>query len=213
MSELEVIKVMIVDDHPFMRYGIKSMLMTIDGIQVVAEAESGPVALARCEEFQPDVILMDIVMSGMDGLETTRTILEKCPEKKIIILTTFKDPDLVQEALDAGAIGFLVKDAPVDILGDSIRLAYAGQPVLSSEAMEALHQVNSRQPDLGYDLSARERDVLALVVEGFSNDEIAEQLVISPNTVRNHVSACMSKLGAANRAQAAALAIKHQLTP
>ena len=212
MSESETVRVMIVDDHPFMRYGIKSMLMTIEGIQIVAEAESGLTALARCEEFQPDVILMDIAMSKMDGLESTRAILEKYPEKKIIILTTFKDPELVQEAFAAGAIGFLTKEAPVDILGDSIRLAYAGQPVLSPEAMKALHQASPPQLVLGHDLSAREREVLALVVEGLSNDEIAARLVISPNTVRNHVSACMSKLGAANRAQAAALAIKYQLT-
>jgi NarL family two-component system response regulator LiaR len=212
VSDLEAIRVMIVDDHPFMRYGIKSMLMTVEGIQVVAEAGSGSTALARCDEFLPDVILMDIVMPGMDGLQTTRSIIEKHPEMKVIIMTSFKDQDLVQEALEAGAIGFLIKDAPIDILGDSIRLAYAGQPVLSPEAIKALHQAGPRQPTLGHDLSAREREVLAFVVEGLSNDEIAEQLVISPFTVRNHVSACMSKLGAANRAQAAALAIKHQLT-
>jgi two-component system, NarL family, response regulator LiaR len=212
VSESEPIKVMIVDDHPIVRYGIKSMLMTLEGIQVVAEAGSGLIALSRCEEFQPDVIIMDIVMSGMDGLATTRAVMEKHPNMKVIILSSFIDSDMVQKALEAGAIGFLIKDTPLNILGDSIRLAYAGQPVLAPEATQALLQTKSRQPAVGHDLTEREREVLALIAEGLSNDEIAARLVISPFTVRNHVSAVMSKLGAANRAQAAALAIKHRLT-
>ncbi len=119
---------------------------------------------------------------------------------------------MVQEALEAGAIGYWIKNAPADALADAIRAAYAGQPTLSPEATQALIRAKTRPPELGYDLSEREREVLALLVEGLSNDQIAERLVISPGTVRHHVSACISKLGASNRTQAAALAVEHRLT-
>ncbi|MBE2225657.1 MAG: response regulator transcription factor [Anaerolineae bacterium] len=118
---------------------------------------------------------------------------------------------MVQEALEAGAIGFLLKDVSIDILGGAIRSAAAGQSVLSEQATQALIQKSGGQPKLGTDLSSREREVLALVAEGLNNTEIADQLVISPNTVRNHVSTCTSKLGASNRAQAAVLAMKNHL--
>jgi NarL family two-component system response regulator LiaR len=211
MSERAHIKVLIVDDHPIVRHGIKTMLFTFDDIVVVGEAGNGLEALARCQETTPDVILMDIVMPGMNGVETTRAVLERYPQVKIIVLTSFPDQDLVHETLEAGAVGFLLKDVPIDTLGDAIRCAHAGHSTLAPEATQALIQTKSRPPELGHDLSPREREVLALVVEGLSNEEIADRLVISVNTVSKHVSACMSKLEATNRAQAAAQAVRHQI--
>ena len=213
MSETKIIEVIIVDDHPIVRYGLKTVLFTFDDLSVIGEAGNGLDAMALCAETQPDVILMDIVMPGMNGVETTRAILERYPQIKVIVLTSFPNQDLVQGALEAGAIGFLLKDTPKEILGDAIRSAYAGRSILSLEATQALIQAKTSPSKPGHDLSPREREVLALVVEGLSNDEIADRLMISANTVRKHVSACIAKLGAANRAQAAAEAVRHELVP
>lgn len=212
MTEAKPIKVMIVDDHPIVRDGLKSVLLAADDMVLAGEAGSGREALARCRESLPDVILMDVVMPGMDGLETTRAVLGQYPEVKIVVLTTFPEEDLVQKALAAGAIGYWLKNAPADALADAIRSAYAGQATLAPEATQALIQARTNPRKLGYDLSGRELEVLALLVDGLSNDEIAERLVISPGTVRHHVSACISKLGASNRTHAAALAVEHRLT-
>ena len=211
MSEQAPIKVLIVDDHPIVRHGIKTMLMTFDDIIVVGEAANGLKTLALCEQSMPDVILMDMVMPGMNGVETTRAVLERFPHMRIVMLTSFPDQNLVHEALEAGATGFLLKDTPIEVLGDVIRSTNAGQSTLSTEATQALLQANAKPPKLGDDLTSRERDVVSLIVEGMSNDEIADRLYISVNTVRKHVSSCMSKLGARNRAQIAALAVKHQI--
>lgn len=211
MNGKKVIEVMIVDDHPVVRHGIKTMLSTFDDISVIGEAGSAAEALVRCQETRPHVILMDVVMPVMNGVETTHAILTIHPQVKIIILTSFPEQEMIQEALEAGAIGFLLKDVSIDTLGSAIRSAAAGQSVLSGQATQALFQKSADKQNWGTDLSIREREVLALVAEGLNNTEIAEQLVISPNTVRNHVSTCMSKLGASNRAQAAVLAMKNHL--
>ena len=211
MSLAKPIRVIVVDDHPIVRHGIKTLLLTFDDISVIGEAGNGEQALALCAETEPDVILMDIIMPGMNGVDATRAVLERFPQVKIIVLTSFPDQDVVQETLETGASGFLLKDTPKEIVGEAIRSAYAGRTILASEATEALIRAKTSPPELGHDLSARELEVLALIVEGLSNDEIAERLVISPNTVRKHVSACISKLEAANRAQAAALAVRHHL--
>ena len=211
MSKTEMIEVLIVDDHPIVRFGIKTMLMTYDDIRVFGEAGNGKQALSLCAEIQPDVILMDIIMPGLNGVEATRALLERYPQLKIIVLTSFPDQDVVQDTLEAGAVGFLLKDAPKEIVEDAIRSAYAGATVLAPEATQALIKANTSPQQLGFDLSPREKEVLALVAEGLSNNEIAERLVISTNTVRKHVSACISKLDATNRAQAAALAVRYQL--
>ena len=143
MSNAKSIEVLIVDDHPMIRHGIKTMLLTFDDISVVGEAGNGLEALARCQETTPDVILMDVVMPGMNGVETTRAVLERYPQVKIIVLTSFPDQDLVQEALEAGAIGYLLKDTPIDTLGDAIRSANAGHSTLAPEATQALIQAKS----------------------------------------------------------------------
>jgi NarL family two-component system response regulator LiaR len=213
MADREPIKVMVVDDHPVVRDGLKSMLLAFDDLEQIGEADSGSAALALCQQNTPDLILMDILMPGMDGILATRTILEQYPQMKILILTSYPKDDMVQRSLEAGAIGYLLKSATIDSMANAIRSAVAGQPTLAPEATQALIRVKTGPLKPGSDLSKREREVLALLVQGLSNEEIAERLVISPATARHHVSACIQKLGAANRTQAAALAVEHGLVP
>jgi NarL family two-component system response regulator LiaR len=211
MPNAKPIRVMLVDDHPIVRDGLKNMLLAFDDLALAGEAENGRAALQACLELLPDVILMDILMPEMDGIQATRAILERCPQVKIIILTSYPEDNLVQQALQAGASGYLLKNAAIDALAGAVRFAYAGQTALAPEARRALGRREADEGRPGSTLSNREKQVLALVAEGLSNEEIAARLVISPATARHHVSACIQKLGAANRAQAAALAIKNNL--
>jgi len=208
MTDQELIKVMIVDDHPVVRDGLKNMLLAFNDLELSGEAENGRVALAYCHQNTPDVILMDILMPELDGIQATRAIINDFPQMKILILTSYPNDDMIQEALSAGAIGYILKNSSIDSLANAIRSAYSGQPTLAPEATKALIRIKTGPLKPGADLSEREREVLALIVEGLSNEEIAERLVISPATARHHVSACIEKLNAANRAQAAALAVK-----
>ena len=212
MSDQAPIRVMIVDDHPVVRSGIRDMLFVFDDIEFVGEAGSGRELLGRMGELVPNVILMDLVMPDMDGLEVTRAVLAQYPDVKIVILTTFPKGNSIKTALDLGAAGFLTKDAQIHVLADAIRTAYSGQTVLDSEATRALMK-SDRTANLKPNLTKRELEVLALLVEGLSNREIGLRLKISPETVKHHVSGCLSKLHATNRAQAAALAVELQLVP
>jgi NarL family two-component system response regulator LiaR len=211
MTEQTPIKVLVVDDHPVVRDGLKNMFLVFNDLELAGEAEDGNEALAFCHLHPPDVILMDILMPGMDGIQATNAILKQYPQVKIIILTSYPEDDLVQNSLEAGAIGYVLKNASIDDLADAIRSAYSGMPTLAPEATKALIHAKSGPAKPGENLSPREREVLALIAGGLSNEEIAEQLVISPATARHHVSACIHKLGAANRAEAAALAVKNGL--
>jgi len=211
MTEGDRIAVMVVDDHTVVRNGIRFSLLAFDDMELVGEAENGEEALRLCHEVQPDVILMDMLMPGMDGAATTRAILERYPYIRVIALTSFREGNLVEEALQAGAISYMLKDAAVDELADAIRLACSGQSTLAPAAAQALAQEAVRSSDLGFDLTERQLEVLALIVEGLSNAQIAERLTISLPTARFHVSTILSKLGATNRAEAAALAVKHRL--
>jgi DNA-binding NarL/FixJ family response regulator len=211
MSDPDVIKVLVVDDHPVVRDGLRNMLLVFDDLELIWEAENGLEALSYCRQNTPDVILMDIIMPGMDGIQATHLIHEQYPQVKIIILTNSPDEEHIQETLHAGAVGYLIKNASIDTLANAIRSAYSGQPFLSPEAITALMRMKTGPLKPGSDLSERELEVLALVAQGLSNEEIAERLVISPATARHHVSACLHKLDAANRAQAAALAVKYNL--
>lgn len=205
------IRVMIVDDHAVVRSGLAAFLLVYDDLELVAEASNGEEAIRRCVETTPDVVLMDIMMPGMTGAEATRLLRQTCPSVQVVALTSFKDDALMQQTLQAGAIGFLFKNVSADDLAAAIRAAKVGRPTLAPEAAQALiHAVTQPNP-VGYDLTDREREVLSLMVKGFNNPEIADHLVISRSTVKFHVSSILSKLGVAGRTEAVALAVQQHL--
>ncbi len=205
------ISVMIVDEHPMVRRGILAFLKSKPALKVVGEACNGQEAVELCAQLQPDVILMDLRMPVMDGVAATRLIHKEFPHIRIIALTTFQDKQLVHDALEAGAISYLLKNVSGDELAEAIHSAYAGRPTLAPEAVQALIQPAATEPALAHDLTAREREVLALLVKGLSNNEIAERLCVSHATAKAHVSNILSKLGVSNRAEAVALALEKRL--
>ncbi len=205
------IRVMIVDDHAVVRSGLATFLMVHDDLELVADVGSGREALRVCQEREVDVVLMDLVMPEMDGASTTQAIKEAFPHIQVIALTSFREEDLVQGVLKAGAISYLLKNVSADKLAEAIRAAYLGRGTLAPEATEVLIHAatNPGRPD--YDLTPREKDVLALMSQGLSNPQIAEKLVVSQSTVKFHVSSVLSKLGVNSRTEAVALAIQQKL--
>lgn len=202
---------MVVDDHDMVRVGLASFLRVKDDLELVGEAGNGEDALRVCEKVQPNVVLMDLVMPKMSGVQATRCIRNRWPDVQVIALTSFGERDLVQEAFQAGAISYLLKDISIDALAEAIRAAHVGQSTLAPQAAEALIHAAS-QPTLPHsELTERENEVLELVVEGLTNPQIARRLCISRSTARAHVSNVLSKLGASNRAEAVALALRRHL--
>jgi len=206
------IRVMIVDDHAVVRSGLSAFLMVYDDLEFVGDAGGGLEAVRKCADFRPDVVLMDLVMPEVDGSEATRLIREACPHVQVIALTSYKEEELVQGALKAGAIGYLLKNVSADELANAIRAAYAGRPTLAPEAAEVLIKATTHkndQPDPG--LTDRELDILQLMVDGLSNPEIAKKLFVSRSTVKFHVSNILMKLGATSRTEAVSMAIHGKL--
>lgn len=212
MTEPKTIRVMLVDDHAVVRSGLSAFLLAYDDLELAGEASSGERAVALCRQVQPDVVLMDLMMPGMDGVTATKLIREKCPAVQVIALTSFKEQEMVEGALQAGAIGYLLKDVSADELARAIRAAAAGKPTLASEAAQVLIQ-STRAPaeKRGFDLTAREREVLALMAAGLNNQQIAERLVVSVSTAKFHVSSILAKLNAASRTEAVSIALHHHL--
>jgi len=212
MTEQEKIRIMLVDDHAVVRSGLSAFILAFDDFELVGEAPDGEKALTICETAQPDVILMDLVMPGMDGAETTGLIRERYPDIQVIALTSYKEQDLVENALKAGALSYLLKDVSADELAKAIRAAKSGKSTLSPEAAQVLIQATRNTDNVpGGDLTERERDVLSQMIEGMNNKQIAEELVISVSTVKFHVSSILSKLGVSSRTEAVSIALKNNL--
>lgn len=205
------IRVMLVDDHTMVRRGLATFLKAFDDLELVGEAADGEAAIQLCARILPDVVLMDLVMPDVDGVTVTRAIRQRFPTVQVIALTSFKDEKLVQNTLQAGAIGYLLKDVSADQLAQAIRAAHAGRATLSPEAAQVLVLAATQPLQPGHDLTERERAVLALMVEGFNNTEIAEKLVVSPSTIKSHVSHILAKLGVASRTEAVALAVRSHI--
>ena len=207
------IRVMLVDDHAMVRRGLAAFLKVFDDLQLAGEAESGEAAIQLCAEVLPDVVLMDMVMPDMDGAAATRAIRQQFPQVQVIALTSYKEGDLVKNALEAGAIGYLLKDVSADNLAGAIRAAHSGRATLSPQAAQALVETTSQPPLPGLDITDREREVLALMVEGLNNTQIAGKLMVSPSTIKSHVSNILSKLGVASRTEAVTLALRSHMIP
>jgi NarL family two-component system response regulator LiaR len=211
ISNERPIRVMIVDDHAMVRRGLGAFLKVHADLELVGEATDGPEALRLCDQVEPDVILMDLVMPAMGGPATTKAIRDKCPHVQVIALTSFQEKELVREALEAGAISYLLKNVSGDELAQAIRAAHAGRSTLAPEALQVLVQSANEPAAPQYDLTPREQEVLALLVEGLSNPQIAERLVVTRSTAKAHVSNILSKLGVSNRAEAIRVALEERL--
>lgn len=202
---------MVVDDHTMVRHGLATFLKIYDDLQLVGEAEDGEAAIRECAAIMPDVILMDLSLPKIDGTNAIRMIRKQLPQIQVIALTSFKEDKLVKNALEAGAIGYLLKNVSAEELAQAIRAAYHGRATLSPEVAQVLVQNANRPPDPGQDLTAREREVLDLLIDGLTNSQIAEKLTVSPSTIKSHVSNILSKLGVASRTEAVALALKKHI--
>lgn len=210
-SPSKPIRVMLVDDHTMVRRGLATFLKIFDDLQLVGEAENGETAIHLCAEVLPDVILMDMALPVMDGATATRAIRQQFPQVQVIVLTSFKEGELIKNALEAGAIGYLLKDVSADELVGAIRAAHAGRATLSPEAAQALVETSNQPPAPGLTLTEREREVLSLMIEGLNNTQIAGRLSVSPSTIKSHVSNILAKLGVASRTEAVTLALRNRI--
>ena len=211
ISPSQVIRVMLVDDHTMVRRGLATFLKVFDDLQLAGEAESGEAAIQLCAEVLPDVILMDMVLPMMDGATATRAIRQQFPQVQVIALTSFKEGEFIKNALEAGAIGYLLKDVSANELARAIRAAHAGRATLSPDVAQVIVHAAGQPPKPGLDLTERERVVLALMVEGLNNTQIAGRLTVSPSTIKSHVSNILTKLGVSSRTEAVTLALRHGL--
>jgi NarL family two-component system response regulator LiaR len=211
MNEIKAIRILIVDDHPMVRSGLNDFILTNDGMELVGEAQNGVEAVEFCADHEVDVVLMDMVMPLMDGSEATRRILALGKPVKIIALTSFHEKNLVEQAMKAGATSYLLKNVTAAELVEAIRAACGGFSMLAPEAARALIHTDRPRTDLGFDLTKREREILAFLVKGLSNLEISNQLHISIATVKYHLANIFTKLGVRNRVEAVTIALEHNL--
>lgn len=208
-----MIRVLFVDDHEMVRIGVTTYLKTQKDIEVVGEASNGEEAIELALELRPDLILMDIVMDKMDGIEATRRIIQQWPEAKVLMVTSFVDDDKVYPALEAGATSYILKTSKASDIADAIRKTAQGESVFEQEVTSKMmaKMRGDKNPDLHEELTAREMEVLLLIASGKTNQEIADQLFIALKTVKVHVSNVLSKLEVKDRTQAAIYAHQHDL--
>jgi NarL family two-component system response regulator LiaR len=213
---MEAITVMLIDDHRVVRQGLRDFLELQGDIEIVGEASSGEEGVQIARELLPDVVLMDLVMPGIDGVETTRRLKAASPSSRVIVLTSFADDNKVFPAIKAGAISYLLKDISPEELAHAIRAAQRNEAVLHPEVAAKLMQEFSAPKGneaMVEQLTARELDVLRLIAKGKSNKEIADTLIVSEKTIKTHVSNILSKLHLADRTQAAIYALKQRIVP
>lgn len=211
LNTVNPIRVLVVDDHMMIRQGIATFIEVFDDMVLAGEASNGTDAIKLCDQVTPDVVLMDIVMPEMDGVTATRAIHKKHPEIKVLALSSYLDESLVINTLQAGAIGYLIKNISSDDLARAIRTAYNGHAMLSPEATQVMVHAASQPTIPGHDLTDRERSVLSLMSKGLNNAQIAERLVLSSSTIKTHVSNILSKMNVTCRTEAVAIAVKYGL--
>lgn len=215
MSAETPIKVLLVDDHEMVRIGLAAVLGTEEGIEVVGEASSGQEGIRMAQDYRPDVVLMDLVMEGMDGIETTRRLLQLYPDCRVIVLTSYLDDEKVYPVIEAGAFSYLLKTSRASEIAQAIRAAARGQSILESQVaskiMNRFRQQKQAAAAPHEELTDREMEVLRLIAKGRSNQELADELFIGIKTVKFHVTNILAKLGVEDRTQAAIYAFKHGL--
>lgn len=206
----EPIRILLVDDHKIVRQGVRAFFDAQEGIEVIGEAGSGAAAVKMVEELVPDVVLMDLIMPGMDGVEATRLAKNISPRTQIVVLTSYHDDEHIFPALKAGALSYILKDVEMDELAEAVFKASRGEatlhPQVASRVIQELHGRKKDENTLDVDLTKREMEILKVIAQGMSNSEIAEKFVISKYTVKGHVSNILSKLHLADRTQAAVYA-------
>ncbi|HEM3459386.1 response regulator transcription factor [Streptococcus suis] len=207
---MNTIRVMLVDDHEMVRLGLKSYLNLQPDVEVVAEASDGEEGLAKALEVKPDVVVMDLVMPKMTGVEATLTLLKEWPQAQIVILTSYLDNEKIYPVLEAGARGYMLKTSSADEILAAIRKVALGEYAIETEVEKKVEH-HKRHPDLHDDLTAREREILTLLAKGYDNQRIADESFISLKTVKTHVSNILSKLAVSDRTQAVVYAFQHGL--
>lgn len=211
MTPGEIIKILIVDDHAMVRSGLRMFLLAFDDLELAGEASNGYEAVKLAEKIHPDVVLMDLIMPGMDGLHAAYELHKDFPEIKIIALTSFTDPQLIHDAIEAGVSGYLFKNSSANELANAIRAVNAGNTIFSPEVTQLLMNAGEKRDLVGFDLTAREKEVMQLMVAGKNNQEISTILTLSLSTTKFHVSNILSKMNAHNRGEVISLAVKHHL--
>lgn len=208
MIDQDIIRVLIVDDHKMIRKGLRTFLAAYQDLKLVGEASTGEEAVLICPEVEPDVVIMDINLPEIDGIEATKRILATYPHCNVLVLTGFTGDDLIQSSIAAGAVGYLLKDIDADVLANAIRSAYVGRATLAPGVIQAL---TAQADTLGDDLTKRERQVLKLIADGLTNAEIAQNLEVRLSTVKFHVSNIMGKLSVGTRTEIATTALRHNM--